>query len=51
MTDLVDTHVSQYLAVFVLNETHFDRFDALAWLDKNQLAELTSFERFTLCEM
>ena len=63
MTDLMDTHVSQDLAVFVhdsiwslrrsgwIQRHAFGRVDTLDWLDKNRLAEVTSFERFTLCEM
>ena len=59
MTDLMDTHVPEDLAVFVHEQNWslrgsewteryaFDRVDALDWLDKNRLAELTSFERFT----
>ena len=52
----MDTHVSQDLAVFVhesrdvLNKTHLTEL-TLDWLAKNRLAELTSFKRFTLCEM
>ena len=59
MTDLMDMHVPQDLAVFVHEQNWslrgsewternaFDRVDALDRLDKNRLAELTSFERFT----
>ena len=43
--------VGRFDALDGLNEMPFYRFDALDWLDKNRLAELTSLERFTLCEM
>ena len=56
MTDLMDSLVSQDFAVFAvgrfdaldgLNETHLTELTHWIGLDKNRLAELTSFE-FTL---